>query len=70
MGTAQREHLGALLRATGAAGCAHSLMIHHAPGPGMDKWRKRLVDARALASLLAATGGTDLTRALPRKLKS
>ena len=49
-------------------------MIHHAPGPGMDKWRKRLVDARALASLLAATGAElilhghcheSLSRSLP-----
>lgn len=74
LGSAQREHLGALLRATGAAGYARVLMIHHAPGPGMDKWRKRLVDARALASLLAATGAElilhghcheSLSRSLP-----
>ena len=74
LGTAQREHLGALLRAAGAAGYARVLMIHHAPGPSMDKWRKRHVDARALASLLAATGAElilhghcheSLSRSLP-----
>jgi hypothetical protein len=56
LGTAQLQRLRDLLRAAGAAGYARVIMIHHAPGPGMDKWRKRLVDAEALASLLAETG--------------
>lgn len=56
LGTAQLQRLRALLLTTGAAGYARVIMIHHAPGPGMDKWRKRLVDAPALALLLAETG--------------
>jgi 3',5'-cyclic AMP phosphodiesterase CpdA len=56
LGTEQLQRLRDLLRAAGAAGYARVIMIHHAPGPGMDKWRKRLVDAEALASLLAETG--------------
>lgn len=56
LGTEQLQRLRDLLRATGEAGYARVIMIHHAPGPGMDKWRKRLVDAKALASLLAETG--------------
>ena len=56
LGAAQIQRLRELLLATGAAGYARVIMIHHAPGPGMDKWRKRLVDAPRLAALLAETG--------------
>ena len=56
LGAAQLQRLQELLRAAGAAGYARVIMIHHAPGPGMDKWRKRLVDAKALASLVAEAG--------------
>lgn len=56
LGAAQRRRLDALLEATGRAGYLRILLVHHAPLPGLDPWRKRLVDAPALADLLARRG--------------
>ncbi len=56
LGAGQRSRLRACLAATGAAGYARVLLIHHAPGPGMDKWRKRLVDAPEVAAILQQAG--------------
>lgn len=56
LGAAQRARLDALLEATGRAGYLRIVLIHHAPLPGLDPWRKRLVDARGLADVLARRG--------------
>lgn len=56
LGALQRTRLKACLAAAGAAGYARLVLIHHAPGPGMDKWRKRLVDAPELANILQHEG--------------
>lgn len=56
LGEAQRQRLDALLDATGRAGYLRIVLIHHAPLPGLDPWRKRLVDAKALAAILERRG--------------
>ena len=56
LGKAQRERVRHVLDATGRAGYVRVCLIHHAPLPGLDKWRKRLVDAPAFDRLLAECG--------------
>ena len=56
LGTAQLARLGDLLDATGSRGLFRVIYLHHAPVPGQDKWRKRLVDAPALAAVVARCG--------------
>lgn len=56
VGDAQLERLDALLAATGSAGYLRVVLVHHAPLPGLDRWRKRLVDARGLAGVLGRRG--------------
>ncbi|MEE4301844.1 MAG: metallophosphoesterase [Pseudomonadales bacterium] len=56
LGAAQRTLLDGLLDATARAGYLRIVLIHHAPLPGLDPWRKRLVDADALATILEQRG--------------
>lgn len=56
VGAEQLTRLDALLEATGRAGYLRVLLVHHAPLPGLDPWRKRLVDAPALADALERRG--------------
>ena len=56
LGEAQLRRLDALLATTGAAGYVRVVLVHHAPLPGLDPWRKRLVDAGGLEAVLAARG--------------
>ncbi len=54
IGSKQRRALGAIL--AGAADRYRIVLIHHPPGPGSIKWRKRLKDAEALAALIKTHG--------------
>ena len=56
VGAAQLARLESLLVQLGREGRFRVLYLHHAPVPGADRWRKRLVDAPALAAVLARTG--------------
>lgn len=56
LGAAQLARLERLLVELGREGRFRVLYLHHAPVPGSDLWRKRLVDASDLAALLARTG--------------
>ena len=56
LGRIQRERLRTVLDVTGRAGYVRICLVHHAPLPGLDKWRKRLVDAPALQRVLAESG--------------
>ena len=56
VGPLQLGALSRLLRQTGASGMFRILLIHHPPVPGSIKWRKRLTDAEALASLIEECG--------------
>jgi len=56
LGAKQRTRLESLLAELGREGRFRVLYLHHAPVPGADRWRKRLVDAPALAALIARTG--------------
>lgn len=56
LGTAQLARLGDLLDETGRQGLFRVIFLHHAPTPGADRWRKRLVDATALAAVVARHG--------------
>lgn len=56
VGDAQLRALEALLTATGRQGLFRVVYLHHSPVPGQDPWRKRLVDARAVAAVIARAG--------------
>jgi 3',5'-cyclic AMP phosphodiesterase CpdA len=56
LGPEQHRKLGKILADAGAAGHYRILLLHHPPAPGSIKWRKRLRDARALATLVEAQG--------------
>lgn len=56
LGPGQLERLRRILEAAGSAGYLRCVLVHHAPRPGLDRTRKRLVDAPELAELLDATG--------------
>lgn len=56
LGAAQLAALQTLLTRTGAAGYARIVLIHHAPLPGLDPWRKRLTDAARLKRVLETAG--------------
>ncbi|MEE4360804.1 MAG: metallophosphoesterase [Pseudomonadales bacterium] len=56
LGEPQLRACADLLAATGRAGYCRIVLIHHAPEPGGDRWRKRLVDAPALTAILRAQG--------------
>jgi 3',5'-cyclic AMP phosphodiesterase CpdA len=56
LGTAQLARLSQVLDETRNQGLFRVIYLHHAPVPGQDKWRKRLVDAPALAAVVARCG--------------
>lgn len=56
LGADQLARCAALLAAAGRAGWVRVVLVHHAPHPGGDRWRKRLVDAPALARVLEDVG--------------
>lgn len=56
LGDMQLAALRTLLERTGSAGYARVVLIHHAPLPGLDPWRKRLTDAAELQAVLASAG--------------
>ncbi|MGE3297811.1 MAG: metallophosphoesterase [Porticoccaceae bacterium] len=56
LGSEQLARLDELLDATGRRGWFRVIYLHHAPMPGQDKWRKRLVDAPALAAVVGRRG--------------
>lgn len=56
VGIAQMEKLKAILSWADKQRLFRVLMIHHPPAPGTVSWRKRLIDAPALRSLLATYG--------------
>jgi 3',5'-cyclic AMP phosphodiesterase CpdA len=56
LGAGQLARLAEVLTETGAQGLFRVIYLHHAPGPGQDQWRKRLVDAPELAAVVARCG--------------
>jgi 3',5'-cyclic AMP phosphodiesterase CpdA len=56
IGRHQLEALSQVLSRTGAAGLFRILLLHHPAVPGSIRWRKRLIDAEALASVIAQQG--------------
>jgi len=56
LGAAQLAKLAAMLRETGAQGLFRVVLLHHPPGAGVEKWRKRLTDTAALGEVLASCG--------------
>jgi 3',5'-cyclic AMP phosphodiesterase CpdA len=56
LGTEQLARLAEVLTETGNQGLFRVIYLHHAPVPGQDQWRKRLVDAPALAAVVARRG--------------
>jgi len=56
IGQPQLDKLSALLRQTGKAGLCRIMLIHHPAAPGSIKWRKRLIDAEGLASVIQHQG--------------
>ncbi len=56
VGETQLRELESLLTATGRQGLFRVVYLHHSPVPGQDPWRKRLVDAPAVAGVIARAG--------------
>ena len=56
LGAAQLDRFEELLTQTGRLGLFRVVYLHHSPVPGADRWRKRLVDAPALAAVIARSG--------------
>lgn len=56
LGAAQLSRLAELLRETGSQGLFRVVLLHHPPGKGVEKWRKRLTDTMALEEVLADCG--------------
>lgn len=56
VGDGQRARLAQLLRDCHAQGLFRVVYLHHCPLPGLEKWRKRLVDAGKLRDVFAETG--------------
>jgi 3',5'-cyclic AMP phosphodiesterase CpdA len=56
LGNEQLQRLGPILEQTRRQGLFRVVYLHHSPVPGVEKWRKRLTDARQLSSLLADEG--------------
>lgn len=54
VGPDQRAHLAAMLADLGGQDLFRLALVHHAPVPGVDPWRKRLLDCRETAGVLAA----------------
>jgi 3',5'-cyclic AMP phosphodiesterase CpdA len=56
VGETQLRELESLLAAAGRQGLFRVVYLHHSPVPGQDPWRKRLVDAPAVAGVIARAG--------------
>jgi 3',5'-cyclic AMP phosphodiesterase CpdA len=56
VGKAQLARLADLLAKLGADGACRVVLIHHPPSPVPVHWHKRLIDAAALADVLAGAG--------------
>jgi len=56
VGRAQRERLATMLAALRQRDLFRLALIHHAPVPGVDPWRKRLTDVNETAQVLARGG--------------
>jgi 3',5'-cyclic AMP phosphodiesterase CpdA len=54
VGPAQRGRLVELLQQLERTGPFRLVLVHHAPVPGVDPWRKRLLDARETMGVLSA----------------
>lgn len=59
VGADQRARLGRLVEGLGGKDLFRLALVHHAPVPGIDPWRKRLLDCTETALALAA-GQTHL----------
>jgi len=59
VGPAQRERLASMLADLHQQDLFRLVLIHHAPVPGVDPWRKRLTDVHETAQVLAE-GGAQL----------
>ena len=53
VGRAQRERLAALLEQLRGGDLFRLALVHHAPVPGIDPWRKRMTDVHATRQVLA-----------------
>jgi 3',5'-cyclic AMP phosphodiesterase CpdA len=56
IGKTQLARLQVLLNKTGEQGLFRVVYLHHPPVPGIEKWRKRLVDDSDLCKLLVDNG--------------
>lgn len=56
VGDDQRQRLGQLLEDCRSQGLFRVVYLHHCPLPGLEKWRKRLMDAGQLRDTLAQAG--------------
>jgi 3',5'-cyclic AMP phosphodiesterase CpdA len=56
IGAKQLQNLATILSQTALKHLFRVVLIHHPPAPGSVSWRKRLIDAAALQSLLARYG--------------
>ena len=56
VGVMQMQKLESILARTGEQRLFRVLLIHHPPAPGTVSWRKRLIDAAELRSLVAQYG--------------
>jgi 3',5'-cyclic AMP phosphodiesterase CpdA len=56
LGRNQLAGLETLLKRTGEAGLTRFILIHHPPVRGTIKWRKRLIDSKAFAKVIARQG--------------
>ncbi len=56
LGLPQRQRLSMLLRRTAELGLFRVVLLHHPPRVEDEKWRKRLIDGKALCSILQREG--------------
>ncbi|MFN2329429.1 MAG: metallophosphoesterase [Chromatocurvus sp.] len=56
IGNSQQQRLRQLLKNCHAQGLFRVVYLHHCPLPGLEKWRKRLIDATELRNTLAQAG--------------
>lgn len=56
LGESQLARLAAVLQETGSQNLFRVVLLHHPPGAGAEKWRKRLIDTAALGKVLAECG--------------
>lgn len=56
LGASQLTQLARVLQETGSQGLFRVVLLHHPPGEGAEKWRKRLTDTAALGAVLGECG--------------